>query len=362
MKILILAKGFPPSTGGLEKYSEELALCYSRKGHQVKVITSHSGEKKEYSINNVNIINVGEGSQFKVFVGMVLAIFKYTARDFDFIHATSWRVAIPSLLLRKKYLTVSIHGREVFVVPWILKPIMYFVLFKANLIVSVSKPILTRLKKKIPFKLESSLVAWNGISCPPKKVNFKEKINSTRIFCMCRLVERKNIIGAIKALAILDRSGVEFTFHIAGNGPQINVLQNEINQNSLNHKIKLLGRISDDQSYQEYAEASIFLHPQITTNNGGDIEGFGITIADSMSFGCVAIAGENGGPSDFISSGENGILVDSTRPESIAIAVHDLLCNKSKRQRIAKQGYSFSKEELTWDSHCEMILSHVQKP
>jgi phosphatidylinositol alpha-1,6-mannosyltransferase len=281
---------------------------------------------------------------------------------FDLVHATSWRVALPAiLLLMSTKLIISVHGREVFVVPFVLKPIMYFVFRCADYVIAVSKPILDSFSKKLPFKLASAGVAWNGVSFTSDAIDLVKNSDPMHIFCMCRLVERKNLVGAVHALAILHREGIDFSFHIAGSGDEHEAINAAIIEEDVGAKIKLVGRISDEEAVQEYQRAGIFLHPQIATEKGGDLEGFGIVIADAMIFGALAVAGNSGGPMDFIKSGETGFLVDGRDHNSIACVVRELLLDPKMQKNIAQNGYDFAKKELTWDEHCSTIFTLMNK-
>ena len=362
MNILILAKGYPPDTGGLEKYSEQIATAYSKIGAKITILTASSSNKQEEFKGIIRILNVGMGSQLVVFFRMLKRLLEIRSKEtFDFIHATSWRVALPALiLLNNTKIIISIHGREVFTVPLGLRILMHWVFRKADLIVAVSRPILTSFKKRLPFKLHRSLVAWNGISFEDLLKTTNSEYRTKEIFCLCRLVERKNIVRAVRACGILDRQSIDFRFLIAGSGPEAEKIDKTINIEGLSAKVQLLGRIQDEDVPKYYRRASIFLHPQISLNNGNDIEGFGISIADAMAFGAVAVAGRSGGPSDFISHQKTGILVDGTQPEKIAYELKHLLTNDEKLCRISQTGACFARESLTWNRHVKKILDRLK--
>jgi len=132
-----------------------------------------------------------------------------------------------------------------------------------------------------------------------------------------------------------------------------------INELHLETHVTLLGHIPEGDICELYQKADIFLHPQITTANGRDIEGFGLTIADAMSFGAVAVAGKDGGPADFIEDGKTGVLVDGRSPVEIADALEQLLDNDALRLRVAEAGCMWVKENLSWRKSAEAILASL---
>jgi glycosyltransferase involved in cell wall biosynthesis len=358
-RLLLLAKAYPPEVGGIETYSEQVAMAYIRHGIEVTVVTAFRGPKGEASRSGIRVLNVGLGSQPVVFARMMRAVRKLTlVQDFDLIHATSWRVAILVLALRlQSWLIVSAHGREAFVVPFFLMPAMRRVFRRANTIVVVSRPILEALKSRLSFPLAHAVVGWNGLSHPSLASQHEPSADIRRLFCLCRLYERKNVVNAVRAVASLVHEGFDVTFEIAGSGPEAEAIDQAIAQANVGGAIRRLGRISDKEAITHYRECGIFLHPQIAASEGGDIEGFGISIADAMSFGAVVVAGASGGPLDFIEDGVNGLLVDGCNIENIVVALRSLLTNPERARAIAVAGRRFALENFTWDRHVRLAVA-----
>ena len=361
ISVLVVAKGFPPDVGGIETYSEQLSLAYSRRGMTVTVITAHLGARGEERRAGIRVLNVGTGPQGMVFARMLCAFHRLSRETkFDLIHATSWRVAVPALILRIPVpIVVSVHGREVFIVPHMLTPVMRLVFRSANAVVAVSRPIMMALESRLPFSLKRAGVSWNGISFGAQARQHIPAPDFKRIFCLCRLIDRKNVASAVRAVAMLRREGFDITFEIAGSGPEGPAIDQVIEEEGVGSHVRRLGRISDAEALVKYRNCGIFLHPQIATNRGDELEGFGISIADAMSFGAVAIAGASGGPLDFIDDDRTGVLVDGHDVDAIANAVRCLLTDVRRSERIAEAGRAFALEELTWDRHVEKVLELV---
>jgi len=359
VNILLIAKAYTPETGGIETYSEEVAKAYADLGHQVTVLTAHPGEIGCEQRGSVFVHNVGQGNQLKTFLRMMEWLRYHRDSDYNFVHATSWRVGIPALLLRPKTpLAVTIHGREVFMVPKALKPVMALVLRRAKLLPTVSQPILNLVRDKTGLPLEQAFSNWNGISFEEEARRLDSKPNGFNIFCMCRMVERKNVATAIVAVSDLIHQGVDLQFDIAGSGPELNSLRKLLSKQATGDRIKLHGRIPDELVPEFYRNAHVFLHPQIATEGGADLEGFGLTIADGMAFGCIPIAGASGGPLDFIRDNETGLLVDGHDIEALKSCLTKLLQSGARRTELSKAAHSFAHSQLTWHRH---ILNIIRK-
>lgn len=360
MKILYFAKAFPPETGGVETYSEQVAFAYARAGHEVVVITAHPGMPGAEMRGEVLVHNVGQGAQPLVFSRMLRKLWTLNLGDFDFIHSTTWRVAMPPLALSPKIpLVITVHGREVFVVPKPLRPALSHVMKRAHLIPVVSQPILDKFQESLSFPLTNAFTNWNGISFESESRKLPSKPDELILFCMCRLVERKNVAGAVKAVARLVRAGHRLTFRIAGNGPEKEALASLIREEGMSGHIELLGRISDEAAIGHYRESQIFLHPQIAALGGGDMEGFGLSIADAMAFGSVPVAGASGGPSDFIRPGETGYLVNGEDVTEIEAALLRLIGDRGHLESLSRSAWEFAHARLTWDAHAAAILQRI---
>lgn len=363
MRILYFAKAYPPETGGIETYSEQVAMAYSRDGHEVTVITTHPGEPGTEMRGEITVHNVGQGPQAKVFWRMMKALRGLKGVQFDCVHSTTWRAALPAVLLRSSLpLVLTIHGREVFVVPKLLRPAMNLVLRRARFIPTVSQAILDKFQETLSFQLAGAFANWNGISFEEETRVLPEKAQDgpINIFCMCRLVDRKNVRRAIQAVAALIREGHDLRFDIAGGGPLLETLQAQVSEEGMEAHIQVLGRVPDEAVDPLYRKSHIFLHPQIATLSGGDLEGFGLTIADGMSYGAVPIAGASGGPLDFIEPGVNGYLVDGENLEDIKNKLRQAVSDRKLMTELAGKSWACAHEKMTWKNHVRKIIERVQ--
>ncbi|MEY8200623.1 MAG: glycosyltransferase family 4 protein [Colwellia sp.] len=359
--------GYPPYPGGIERYSAEIAAAYRRQGRRVLVITKSSTLPAFSLINRIPVFSVNGSNQLTIFFKMCIVWAKLKKRvSCDFIHATTWRLALPAKILPSQSpLVVSVHGLEVLKVPKYLKFIQYFILKKADVVVGVSETALKCAKQGLPAAEGKWLSSYNGLTYADESIpyclegKFREAVKRPIIiYTFCRLVERKNVQGAIKAIAILKRKGVNgFKYKIAGGGPMLNSLKELAKNEDVLDVIEFLGFIDESDVVNEYKQADIFLHPQIMTDNGLDIEGFGITIADAMSFGAAPIVGVAGGPNDFIMHEITGLKVDGGNVLEIANAIERLITSIDTRNTISNNAYNWSLANLSWTKHISSILA-----
>lgn len=366
-KTFILAKGFLPDHGGIERYSADLTAAFAEIGHRPLVLTQSSHGKGIYRHRGGLVIDIGaQSSQIRalfLFLGAWLTIrrrYLFTTKL-----ATTWRASLPLMISLTKTYGLSVHGREVFVVPKVLRPVMKVALYRASAIFVVSKAIRDLITAPHPGIAPKTTVVWNGISFAPEaaanEIHAVTPDNPVRLLTVCRLVERKNIDGAIRACIQIARArpDLAFEYTICGDGPERPVLEARVKESGMEGRIKLLGFVDDATVIELYRNCQIFLHPQIAARNGGDIEGFGLSIADAMSFGQAVIAGKAGGPADFVRDGDTGRLVDGTDPDEIVESLTLLLSDHDEIMRLGRNARAFALQELSWETSARKITETI---
>jgi glycosyltransferase involved in cell wall biosynthesis len=367
--ILLLAKAFPPATGGVETYSEHIAREYARTGRRVVVLTQHPGQAgittRQYPEGAVEIRNVGRGSQPVVFVKMLAAAARLLReRPFEFVHATTWRpvLAIWPWQTRLR-LVLTVHGREALIYPFILRGVLRRILRRADVVVCVSEATMKVARDALRGApaLGTWIVNFNGLSHADQALRYHRPSGSIqtqmRLLSFARLVERKNIQGCLTALARLKSQGVaNFHYTIAGTGPMYDRLRKLSAEASLDGMVSFLGYVNDADIPGLYEQADVFLHPQIAASAGSDFEGFGLVIADAMSFGCTVIAGTDGGPAEFVTNGERGLLVDGTDSDALANAISSVLHDENRRRQLGQEARRWALANLDWQKHANHII------
>ena len=129
------------------------------------------------------------------------------------------------------------------------------------------------------------------------------------ILSIGRLSEnQKRFSVAISAMKELTKSGENFLYLIAGDGPDKERYQKMINSLQLQDKVLLLGFINED-------EKSFLLSVSKAVLIVSDRETFGLSMAEALRFGVPVVSTKTSGSLDFIENGKNGFLVDSDAKE-----------------------------------------------
>lgn len=373
MKVLIVAKAYPPDVGGVQSYSEFVARAYLKAGVTPTVVTIWKGQRgwhdKNYPEGAVRVLNLGMAPQPVVFARMLSACAALRLRHrFDLLHPTTWRPALAILPWRGRTpLVLTVHGQEVLNYPAVLKTGMSRILRTADLLVTVSHATMTVAKTALQAPPNGDWeVDFNGLSDIDLATAFdrpaRDPAAPVRILSFARLAERKNVQGCLRALAMLRSRGItNFHYTVAGTGPMRHELESLIDTLDLRAFVTMAGYVEDADIPDLYRNADIFLHPQTAPNVGRDLEGFGLAIADAMSFGAAAIVGNAGGPKDFVRHGERGLVVNGEDTADIAAALETLLTTPETLSRLALEGRAWVLRTLSWDRHVAQILTNLRR-
>lgn len=147
--------------------------------------------------------------------------------------------------------------------------------------------------------------------------NHKKDFN--KLCYIGRLDENKNVSESIKAFNLIKNNHPDAQFHIYGSGSEKNNLLSLINQLELSEQVFIhdytneVGRIFEESLFS------------VVTSN---FEGFCLVITESMMMGTPVISYDcNFGPSDIISDGEDGFLVESGNVSLFAEKMSHYLSN-----------------------------------
>jgi len=359
--VWVLAKGYTPDEGGMQTYARSVASAYAALGAEVTVVTQTSIGPRRTRIDGIDVIDLGADRTPLALWKFYRALGTLEAREGppDLLHATTWRTAVPAMLLGMPYM-VTFHGREFMRARGLSLAVMRRVAAAAEHRIAVSCYTESRLRHKLELAGPAASVAWNGVTTSLRFAGLREDNGEPPlILSLCRLEPRKNIRAAVLAAAHCRDAGLPFRFVICGRGPEEEALASLIDDHGLCDRIELAGYVDQARAQELYESADIFLHPQIATEDGRDFEGFGIAIADAMYCGQAVIAGREGGPSELVAHGRTGLLVDGKDGSAVAAALHELLVDPTARRRMARDAAEHARAHFRWDRHVEAILARL---
>lgn len=358
--VWLIAKGYAPDEGGMQAYAEGVAEAYAEAGARVTVFTQTSIGPRRERCGPVDLIDVGPGKGFGIVLGLYCALRREMrkVRSPVFVHGTTWRTSVLPMICGLPFVT-TFHGREFMYAGGVAARVMRAVARRATAIVTVSHYSARKLAQRLGKGSARATVAWNGVTRgmladetqPPQAPHAP-----LLLFSLCRLEPRKNIRACIRACARLRDEGYVFRYIIAGRGPDLQAVRDDVRKAGLEAMVEVAGFVPADRALALYHQADVFLHPQIEIDGGRDFEGFGIAIADAMAARTAPVIGREGGAVELIEQGISGIAVDGRDDDALFNALAGLLDDPAATREMADQAHIRAKSLFTWQRHVRQIL------
>jgi glycosyltransferase involved in cell wall biosynthesis len=119
----------------------------------------------------------------------------------------------------------------------------------------------------------------------------------------------------------------------------------------LEHKVRFLGRVSENELITLYSLADIFAFPSF-------FEGFGIPPLEAMACGTPVITSNTSSLPEV--AGDAAFLVDPHDIHAIAQAITKIMEDKSLRENLRQKGYAQA-QRYTWSQAATKMLSIYQQ-
>lgn len=368
-RAVVFAKAYPPTSGGVERYSFEVANVLKKKFDKVTVITQIASEPKGNSFkDNIEVLNVGSGNQLLVFIKMLVMAFKLRCSGVKpkFVLCTTWRMCFPAFVFKGSgaEFALSVHGNEVLKPGFFLRCLMVLAFRSVRRIVCVSRYTKHVFLSKFPKFKHKTYFSYNGLTQTLQDNAKRKNVDGLKVFTVCRLEPRKNIILAIdaviKARGVLERQGIDLQYDIAGSGSDIDLVREKVRLERAEDFIHVHGRVSDKELDDLYRSSEVFLHPQYEDLLSGDVEGFGLVIADAMICGLVPVIGDNGGAQELLTDGGEGYKVDPFSVAQISERIIELGSNSDRLGCMSKRARERAYENFSWERHvCSLLKSNT---
>jgi len=126
---------------------------------------------------------------------------------------------------------------------------------------------------------------------------------------VCRLVEKKGVEFALRALASLTASHpqLDWRYDIVGDGPLRTDLETLAAELGLTARVTFLGSLPHMEVKRRLRMAHLFLLPSVTASDG-DMEGIPVALMEAMAAGLIAVSTHHSGIPELIEDGETGLL------------------------------------------------------
>ncbi len=205
----------------------------------------------------------------------------------------------------------------------------------------------------ISQKVSERLLRYNAISSIPL---YHPPLLAPRLYSMpaepyiffpSRLEELKRQHLLIAAMKYVQAPVCVF---LAGDGGQRPLLQQMLHEAGLTSRVRLLGRISDEEMTAYYAHClGVFFGPYD--------EDYGyITLEAMLAAKPVITCTDSGGPLEFVVHGETGLVVDPN-PEAIGQSINTLFANMRRAEEMGRAGLArYHALQISWEHVIAQLL------
>jgi len=175
-----------------------------------------------------------------------------------------------------------------------------------------------------------------------------EQLANARILATVgRLVKRKgvkwfvgNVFGTLPD---------DYLYVIVGTGPERERIQKALDASPAEGRIRMLGRIAQDDLNVIYNRADVFVMPNLRVE--GDVEGFGIAALEASSTGTPVVAADVDGIADAVRAGGNGTLVTTKEAAGFVAAITATDSSPAARARVR----DFTLKQFSWTTCAEAV-------
>jgi len=166
-----------------------------------------------------------------------------------------------------------------------------------------------------------------------------------RFLSSCRLVGKKGLDDALRALAEADSKLPDWRYDILGDGPQRDGLESLATSLSIADKVAFHGSVDEATVRNFLSSADIFLAPS-KTDASGDREGLPVAILEASAAGVPVISTSHEGIPEGVENRVSGILVHEGDIHALADAITSLSANPALRSKMGLCGVQKIRREF----------------
>jgi colanic acid/amylovoran biosynthesis glycosyltransferase len=185
-----------------------------------------------------------------------------------------------------------------------------------------------------------------------------------RMVSVGRLVEKKGVEHALRALRLLLDRGLDVQYRILGDGPLRDRLTALVGQLGLDRHVTLHGRNRQERVRVDLEHSDVLVAASVTAADG-DEEGIPNVLKEAMASGMPVVGSRHAGIPELVEDGVSGLLVPERDEQGLADALQRLAGEPGRRAAMGRAGRA--KVEREYDIHSlndrlAGLLEHLIRP
>jgi colanic acid/amylovoran biosynthesis glycosyltransferase len=298
-------------------------------------------------LRSLNIFKYGKRAASMRLLYSVIPLLK--SQPYDIIHCQFGMYGIEGMILRdigaiKGKLITSFRGYDI---SWYVKACgedVYDQLFVKGDFFLANCEFFRKRAIQLGCDEKKIVVHGSGIDC--SRFTYKPRYphpDGIRIVTTGRLVEKKGIEYAIRAVAKVARLHQNIEYNIIGDGHLKEHLQQIISELNLADKVKLLGWKNQKEIIEILDKAHVFIAPSVTAEDGNQDAPVN-TLKEAMAMGLPVIGTLHGGIPELVENGISGFLVPERDVDAIAEKVDYFIEHPEVWEQMGKAGRVYVEE------------------
>jgi glycogen(starch) synthase len=388
-RVALLPSAYPPSVGGVEELTRQLALSLVAAGDEVEVWT---GNPDDHDPETVEVLDglVVRRMPMPLPATSVAAVSHASATGLRTMRALRQAVATfrPDVLhvqcfgpngtyatalarLTGVPLVVTLQGEtvmddaDIFEISLVMRASLRAGLRTASAVTACSAFTLDDAVTRFGLPPGRGTVIPNGVALDGTgdagstvEGTLARLHDRPYVLALGRVVEKKGFDLLLAGYAAMDPAERTADLVIGGSGPALERLEAQAEESGIADRVHFVGRLSREQVAGAMAAAAVFVMPS-------RLEPFGIVALEGWRAGTAVIATSRGGAPEFIEDGRDGLLVDPFDTAAFARVLGRVLSDQGLRQSIAAAG-RLRVDEFAWpvvaDRYREVYRSVVRVP
>ena len=365
-RVALVASSYHPHLGGVESHVRHVARELSSTGTEVEVWTVDRGEhlgaqeldgiRVRYLPTPMPARSAGAMARFAMAAPGAWRAWRSAQRSFrpDVLHVQCFGpngVYAAALARRARLpLVLSSHGEtladdhDAFGTSALLRRGLREAIAAATATTACSGWVLDDLRDR--FGLTGGLVVPNGVGPAPGRPEGGQPSRAALglapedrlVFAVGRLERMKGFDLLVDAVAALDDPSIVLV--VGGTGSQGDSLADLARTRGLGERFRLVGPVDEAGVDAWMRDAQVVVMPSRR-------EAFGIVALEAWRAGTPVVATSLGGPSTFVESGTNGLVVDPRDTGALAAAILEVLDDPAFAASLAAGGQR-SVGEFSW--------------
>ncbi len=373
MRVLMFSWEFPPRVvGGLARHVHDLTVALANSGVEVDLITvDEDGTALPFeTMQGVNIYRVkpyhlvprdfisGILQLNVVMLEQALSLLQQ-GETYDLVHAHDWLVAYAARAVKhavKLPLIATIHATEYGRNRGLhtdeqryISDVEWWLTYEAWKVICCSNYMQYELRRVFQLPPDKIEVVANGVDPRQFRAGRNSKEIGRRfaakgekiVFFVGRLVQEKGIHILLDAVPRILAAEPETKFVIAGKGPVLDALRSQARNLGIEQHVVFTGYIDDATRNALYQASSVAVFPSL-------YEPFGIVALEAMAANVPVIVADNGGLSEIVEHGVDGLKCYTGDAGSLAGQVIAVLQNERIGRRLAERAAAKVQTLYSW--------------